>query len=61
MATAPPDLSSCQECRRPVPASNNPDFANWLVTKDERGRPRGMLCPACQEKAGDKEESEATG
>jgi hypothetical protein len=44
-----------------VPPSNNPDFANWLVTKDERGRPRGMLCPACQEKAGDNEESEATG
>ena len=59
MPTAPPDLSSCQSCGRPVPPSNNPDFANWIVTKDERGRARGMLCPACQEKAG--EESEATG
>lgn len=61
MATAPPDLSACQSCGRPVPPSNNPDFAKWIVTKDERGRARGMLCPACQEKADAGEESEATG
>jgi len=44
-----------------VPPSNNPEFAQWLVTKDERGRVKGMLCPACQEKAAAEEGSEATG
>jgi hypothetical protein len=44
-----------------VPPSNHPDFPKWLVTKDERGRPRGMMCPACQEKLGAGEASEATG
>ena len=35
-----------------MPPSNHPEFPEWVVTKDERGRPRGMLCPACQEKTG---------
>jgi len=60
MQTAPPDLSTCQDCGRAVPPSNHPEFPNWLVTKDERGRVKGMLCPACQEKAAGGEESSAT-
>ncbi len=44
-----------------MPPSNHPDFANWLVTKNERGRVKGMLCPACQAKAGNAEDSSATG
>ena len=47
----PPDLSACQDCGRTVPPSNHPEFPEWEVTKDERGRARGMLCPACQAKA----------
>jgi len=61
MSPAPPDLSTCQDCGRAVPPSNHPEFAEWLVTKDERGRVKGMLCPACQEKAAAEEGSEATG
>lgn len=61
MPTAPPDLSACQDCGRAVPPSNHPDFANWLVTKDERGRVKGMLCPTCQAKEAGGEESSATG
>lgn len=48
---APPDLSTCQECGRPVPPSNDPEFAKWEVAKDERGKVSGMLCPTCQAKA----------
>ena len=34
-----------------MPPTTDPDFANWAVAKDERGRVSGMLCPSCQEKA----------
>ena len=55
MATppAPPDLSTCDTCRRPVPPTTHPDFANWSVTKsEETGRVTGMRCPQCQAKTG---------
>ncbi len=61
MQAAPPDLSTCQDCGRPVPPTNHPEFSSWLVAKDERGRVKGMLCPACQAKAPSGEESSATG
>ena len=48
MNTAPPDLSTCQQCGRAVPPANNPEFAKWEVAKNEDGKVSGMLCPACQ-------------
>lgn len=42
------DLSTCDRCGRPVPASNNPEFAKWVVTKNDAGRVAGMRCPQCQ-------------
>ena len=47
MSTPPPDLSTCDRCRRPVPPTTNPEFAAWTVVK-EGGRVTGMRCPACQ-------------
>ena len=44
---APADLSKCAKCGRPVPPSNRPEFASWVVVKDG-GRVAGMLCPSCQ-------------
>ena len=52
MATppVPPDLSTCDTCRRPVPPTTNPDFANWTVVKNDQGRVSGMGCPQCRER-----------
>ena len=45
----PPDLSTCDTCRRPVPPTTHPEFAKWSVAKDEEtGRVTGMRCPQCQ-------------
>ena len=45
----PADLSRCDTCGRPVPPSNRPEFAEWMVVKQEGGRGvTGMRCPACQ-------------
>lgn len=48
MPAPPADLSRCHQCGRPVPPSNRPEFASWIVVKDDSGRVSGMLCPACQ-------------
>lgn len=48
MAAPPADLSRCATCGRPVPPSNRPEFADWIVVKDEDNRVSGMRCPACQ-------------
>ena len=48
----PPDLSTCDTCRRPVPPTTNPDFANWTVAKNDSGRVSGMRCPQCQARVG---------
>ncbi len=45
---APPDLSTCDQCRRPTPPSTNPDFANWEVVRNDAGKVSGMRCPTCQ-------------
>lgn len=45
---APPDLSRCERCGRPLPPSNHPDFSRWTTAKDAAGRVSGMRCPACQ-------------
>ncbi len=45
------DLSACDRCRRPLPASNNPEFGSWEVVKDDAGAVSGMRCPRCQEAA----------
>lgn len=60
MATAPPDLSTCERCRRPVPPTTSPEFAQWTVVKADNGRVRGMRCPNCQAQA-DSESSEEGG
>ncbi len=55
MATppAPPDLSTCDTCRRPVPPATHPDFANWSAVKNDKGRASGMRCPQCQARVGE--------
>ncbi len=45
---APADLSTCCNCGRAVPPATNPDFANWVVVKNDAGKVRGMACPACK-------------
>lgn len=54
MPTAPPDLSTCDRCRRPVPPTTSPDFAGWTVVKEDTGKVTGMRCPTCQAEAGAK-------
>lgn len=31
-----------------MPPSNHPEFAEWLVVKDDSGKVSGMRCPRCQ-------------
>lgn len=45
---APPDLSKCERCGRPLPPSNHPDFSRWTTAKNDTGRVSGMRCPGCQ-------------
>ena len=42
------DLSTCDRCGRPLPASNRPEFAEWRVIKGDDGTVVGMRCPRCQ-------------
>lgn len=51
MAAPPADLSICDQCKRPVPPSNHPQFARWKVVKNDAGRVAGMRCPDCMAKA----------
>ncbi len=53
---APPDLSKCHRCGRPVPPANRPEFAGWLVAKGPDRKILGMCCPNCQQA----QESEAS-
>lgn len=46
------DLSTCDRCRRPLPPSNRPEFAQWRVMKGDDGKVVGMRCPACQAATG---------
>lgn len=45
---APPDLSRCERCGRPLPPSTHPEFSQWAIAKDDAGRVTGMRCPRCQ-------------
>ncbi len=45
---APADLSTCDVCGRRTPPSNHPEFARWVVVKDDGGQVTGMRCPRCQ-------------
>lgn len=42
------DLSTCDRCGRPMPASNNPEFPEWQVVKNDAGAVCGMRCPRCK-------------
>jgi hypothetical protein len=61
MAAAPPDLSTCERCHRPVPPTTSPEFAHWTVVKAENGRVRGMRCPNCQAETASKPPGEGDG
>lgn len=45
---APPDLSRCERCGRPLPPATHPDFGRWTTAKDDAGKVSGMRCPSCQ-------------